>query len=431
MARVAVIGGGLAGLAAAAALGDSGHQVDVYEMRPYFGGRAASYPLPGTEGEHIDNCQHILLGCCVNLLDFYRRLGVQDRIRFHREFYFLEPGGRLSTLKLGRLPAPAHFASSFLKLNFLGWRDKSAIVRAMLAIRRERLVRTDLDRITMLEWLHAKRQTPDAIDRFWRQVLVSALNEELDRIAAIHGFQVFWLGFLSGSRNAEMGIPAVPLGELYSAEAWSGRPNVRLHPRTTVDRIRFDNGRATGLDADHYISAVPFEKLEALAPELGLDLTGFTHSPITGIHLWFDRPVTALPHATLLDRTIQWFFNKDDGRYLMVVVSASRSLVGMERKSLIDLAVQELGGFLPEVRNAALTKAHVVKEVRATFSAAPGLETRRPATKTGFPNLFLAGDWTRSGWPATMEGAVRSGYLAAEAVNEAEGRAERFLLTPQ
>jgi zeta-carotene desaturase len=428
MARVAVIGGGLAGLAAAAALGDGGHEIDVYEARPYFGGRAASYPLPGTEGGHIDNCQHILLGCCVNLLDFYRRLGVQDKILFHRKFYFLEPGGRLSTLKPGWLPTPMHFASSFLKLKFLTWSDKAAIAQAMVALRRERLVRKDLDRITMLEWLKEKSQPRRAIERFWRQVLVSAVNEELDRMAAIHGFQVFWLGFLSGPRNAEMGVPGVPLGELYSEKAWAKKPNVRLHPRTSIDQIRFENGRATGLEADYYVSAVPFERLQTLAPELGVDVTGFSHSPITGIHLWFDRPITALPHATLLDRAIQWFFNKGDGRYLMVVVSASRSLVEMDRKSLIDLAVRELSEFLPEVRKAALTKAHVVKELRATFSAVPGMEAKRPPTHTRIPNLYLAGDWTRSGWPATMEGAVRSGYLAAEAVTRAAGQPKRFLL---
>jgi zeta-carotene desaturase len=173
---------------------------------------------------------------------------------------------------------------------------------------------------------------------------------------------------------------------------------------------------------------LPFERTGAAVPGLHLDLSGFEHSPITGVHLWFDRPVMDIPYATLLDRTIQWAFNKDEGRYLQVVVSASRSLIEMGRQAVIDLAIRELAEFFPRVREAALVKAHVVKEVRATFSARTGLEEQRPPARTAIPNLFLAGDWTRTGWPATMEGAARSGYLAAEAVSEAAGKPERFVL---
>lgn len=159
-----------------------------------------------------------------------------------------------------------------------------------------------------------------------------------------------------------------------------------------------------------------------------MEWSRFGHSPITGIHLWFDRPITHLPHATLLDRTIQWMFNKQGGRYLQLVVSASRSLVNASRQEVIDLGVRELADFFPAVREARLEKAQVIKEIRATFSARPGLESVRPLAVTVLANLFLAGDWTRSGWPATMEGAVRSGYLAAEAVCAAAGRPTRFLL---
>ena len=437
MREVAVVGGGLAGLAAAAALGGAGYRVRVLEARPYPGGRATSYEIPGADGtsERIDNCQHVLLRCCTNLLDFYERLGARDRIRFHKTFYFIEPGGRTSTLKSGMFPAPAHFAESFLRLRFLDTRDKLAVARALLALRHERRSRSDLDRITMLDWLREKRQTPRAIERFWRQVLVSAINEELDRMAAIHGFQVFWLGFLAASNSYEMGLAGVPLGELYSREGWSGLPSVEFEFRTSAQRIYTGPDGITGVlandevrKADYYVLALPFERLPALAPELGLDIDPFGHSPITGIHLWFDRSVTELPHATLLDRTIQWMFNKQDGRYLQLVVSASRTLVGMGRSEVIELAMRELAEFFPAVRQTQLEKAHVVKEVRATFSAVPGLEGLRPGARTRFPNLFLAGDWTRSGWPATMEGAVRSGYIAAEAVTEAAGAPQRFLL---
>jgi zeta-carotene desaturase len=435
MPRVAIIGGGLAGLAASAALASAGFEVELHEARNFLGGRATSWPAGGEDAEIIDNCQHVLLRCCVNLLDLYRRLGVAGKIRFHREFFFIEPGGRVSTLKRGSLPAPAHFAGSFLHLNFLSWADKFAIARAMRAIPRERLARPDLDRITMLDWLREKHQTPAAIDRFWRPVLVSAVNEELDRMAAAHGFQVFWLGMLARADSCEMGIPEIPLRELYDEQSLARAGAVRIVHRSAVtsfeivdNDVRSMQTAAGRHDADFFLSCLPFERLQPLLPALPIQWTAFAHSPITGIHLWFDRPVTTLPHATLLDRTIQWMFNKSEGRYIQAVVSASRSLVETPRGEIIDLALRELAEFFPAVKEARLEKAQVIKEVRATFSARPGLEQLRPVAATPLRNLFLAGDWTRSGWPATMEGAVRSGYIAAESVCAAAGAPHRFLL---
>jgi zeta-carotene desaturase len=431
MARVAVIGGGLAGLAASAALGSVGFEVDLYEARAFPGGRATSWPV-GEDAEVVDNCQHVLLRCCVNLLDLYNRLGVSDKIRFYREFHFIEPGGRTSVTKRGILPAPAHFAGSFLRLKYLGLADKFGIARAMNAIPKERN-RNDLDRISMLDWLREKKQTPLAIERYWRQVLVSAINEELDRMAASHGFQVFWLGMIAKADSYEMGVPDVPLRELYNEKALA--KYARLRPRESVTAIEHGLSGVTAIEtsagrrfADYYVSALPFERLKPLMPELPIPWEAFSHSPITGIHLWFDRPITDLPHATLLDRTIQWMYNKRDGRHVQIVVSASRSLTEMPRADVIALTVKELTEFFPKVAEAKLEKAQVIKEVRATFSAAPGLEALRPLSKTVLQNFYLAGDWTRSGWPATMEGAVRSGYLAAEAVARDAGMPGRFLL---
>jgi squalene-associated FAD-dependent desaturase len=426
-AKIIVIGGGLAGLSAAAALGGEGYHVRLLESRAFLGGRATSYQA-GTET--IDNCQHVLMRCCVNLLDFYARLGVTRDIVFYREFYFLEPGGRASVLRRS-LP-------SFLGLRFLSLSEKAAIARGLLAIRREHSTRSDLDRISMRQWLEDKRQPPRAVDRFWRQVLVSAVNEDLERMAASHGFQVFQVGFLSNPEFYHMGVPAVPLARLYSTDAWRTLGNVEILPRTPAQRLLLQDGKvralatASGeLTADFYISAVPFERVATIAPELAAelapDLAEFEHSPITGIHLWFDRPITDLPHATLLDRTIQWMFNKSRGRYIELVVSASRGLVETKREDVIALALRELAEFFPAVKQASLEKSHVVKEIRATFSAKPGLEAHRPVSRTSIGNLFLAGDWTRSGWPATMEGAVRSGYLAAEAVTAEAGSPRPFL----
>jgi zeta-carotene desaturase len=287
----------------------------------------------------------------------------------------------------------------------------------------------------MLDWLREQRQTEGAIDRYWRQVLVSAVNEELDRMAAAHGFQVFWLGMIARADSYQMGIPDVPLRELYDEQSLAGTGAVRMEHRSAITAIQTANETICSIQtphgparADFYISALPFERLRPLLPDLPIPWDEFTHSPITGIHLWFDRPVTDLPHATLLDRTLQWMFNKSEGRYIQVVVSASRSLLETPRGEIIDLAVRELAEFFPAVREARLEKAQVIKEVRATFSAHPGMEALRPRPATPLKNFFLAGDWTRSGWPATMEGAVRSGYLAAEAVAEAAGEPRQFLL---
>jgi squalene-associated FAD-dependent desaturase len=331
------------------------------------------------------------------------------------------------------LPAPLHLAGSFLELKFLGVADKLAIARGLLAIHREHKTRSDLDRISMLDWLREKRQTPVAIERFWRQVLVSAINEELDRMAAAHGFKVFWEAFLAHADSYEMGVPAVPLGELYDDSTWRRFEKVAIHVRNPVESVdvsgcvRLAGGAVR--KADFIVVCLPPERLGAVVPGLNIDTAWVEYSPITGIHLWFDRPVTDLRHATLLDRTIQWMYNKSGGRYLQLVVSASRSLTDTPRADVIALAVRELAEFFPAVPHAKLERSHVIKELRATFSARPGTEVLRPGVETSAENIFLAGDWTRSGWPATMEGAVRSGYIAAEAVSLAAGKQASFLRT--
>ncbi len=213
-------------------------------------------------------------------------------------------------LRAGSLPAPLHFTGSFLEASLAEpCRQDSRSRGGLLAIRRNETAE-DLDRITMLDWLREKHQPEAAIRRFWNQVLVSAVNEDLDRMAASHGFQVFWLGFLARANSYEMGVPAVPLGDLYGPDAWKRVGNVSLHLRAPVDRVDHRGWRGARHSvqgeqhaADYYVSALPFERVAAVMPELDLDLDGFEHSPITGIHLWFDRSITQLPHATLLDRT--------------------------------------------------------------------------------------------------------------------------------
>ncbi len=436
---VAIVGGGLAGLAAGSALAEAGYQVEVFERRPYLGGRASSYELPGTD-EVVDNCQHVLLGCCTNLIDFYRRLGVEQQIRWYNELTFILPGGCSSTLKAGALPPPFHAAPSFLDSAVLDLKDKLAIGRAMMAFV-PRLPKRD-DEENFLSWLLRHGQTQRAINRFWMPVLVSALNEDLDRMSVRYAAQVFRESFLKSAEAGRMGVPSVPLSQLYgTAAAYIEARGGRVRTRAAVDSLRAD---ADGVQlciggedvrVDYAILATAFNGVEKLlpnVPELGSlrsELRHFASSPITGIHLWFDREITPLEHAVLLERTIQWMFQKSkilatrkdsaqSGSYLELVVSSSKTLVEKSRAEIIEMAVRELSEFFPAAREAKLIKATVIKEVHATFSPTPGSDTFRSSHVSPLPRLFLAGDWTATGWPSTMEGAVRSGYGAAEALSD-------------
>lgn len=440
---VAVVGGGLAGLSAACALADSGLRVTLLERRPYLGGRASSYEHPGT-GEVVDNCQHVLLGCCTNLIDFYRRTGVEDRIRWYERLNFVEPGGRTSQLQPSSLPAPLHYAPAFLRMAFLSTSDKLAIARAMMTLMEAPPPETAQ---SFLDWLRDHGQTQGAIDRFWKVVLVSALNEDLDRMSVHYAAQVFRQSFLKSAPAGRMGVPTVPLTELYNAgakyiEARGGE--VRL--RSSVDALCPDSGGIRlaipggEFAADFAVMAVPFDALTRMVPEtpegrgLQAQLSRFESSPITGIHFWFDREICDLDHAVLLDRTIQWMFHKSRilaarqvaGSYVELVVSSSKALLEKSRNEIMELALKELKEFFPAVAGATVVKATVIKEVHATYSALPLSDEYRPRTETVWPRVFLAGDWTRSGWPATMEGAVRSGYSAAEAVVRAAGISGAF-----
>lgn len=446
-AKVAIVGGGLAGLAAGCALADCGFHITVLERRPYLGGRASSYQHPGT-GEIVDNCQHVLLGCCTNLIEFYQRLGVQNKIRWYDQLTFLEPGGRASFLRPSFLPAPFHSTPAFLGAAFLGITDKLAIAFAMAALAQK------MPRYTgrsFLSWLRDHHQTQRAIDRFWKTVLVSALNEDLDRVSIPYAAQVIRESFLKSAEAGRMGVPTVPLTELYSAageyiQARGGE--VRL--RASVDSFEPSPDAVTLSVAgekivfDFVVPAAPFDALLRILPatpdaeSLRQSLAKFETSPITGIHLWFDRPITDLDHAVLLDRTVQWMFHKSKllgksadnaGSYIELVVSASKDLVDKSRAEIVDLAMRELREFFPQARDANLVKSTVIKEVHATYSPQPGADEYRPKPKTVWPRVFLAGDWTATGWPATMEGAVRSGYAAADELTGAVGlQQSRFLV---
>jgi zeta-carotene desaturase len=448
---VLIVGAGVAGLAAAVALSGAGAKVSLLERKPYVGGRAYSYAHPALD-EVIDS-QHVLLGCCTNLIDLCRLAGADRHIRWYDDITFLEPatagrGARASVIGPSGMPAPGHSGWSFLRAPMLSVGDKTGIALGLMEFLRGY---PESDEEAFSAWLKRTKQTERAIRHFWEPVIVGALNDSFERCSTRYAGQVFHESFMKSAEGGRLGIPTQPLSEFYRAVAeLAERQGTALKLRTSVDAIsRMGDGswEVTASDGSVYgaaklVLALPFEQTARLLGTLPEEspqrarflpaMERFVHAPITTIHLWFDRVVTEMDHAALLDTRIQWMFNKsrirrdepaqvgEQGQYLELVISASFAELHQGREEILAAAVEELGRFFPAVREAGIVKSGILKEARATFSVTPGLDRFRPAADVG-DGLFLAGDWTLTGWPSTMEGGVRSGRLAAEAVAGKEG----------
>jgi squalene-associated FAD-dependent desaturase len=391
------------------------------------------------------------MACCTNLADFCRRVGTAALFRREPKIVFLGPDGRLSPLAAGILPAPFQLTGSFLRARYLNLADKLRVAYGLVQLRLAG------QRVTCLQepfadWLLRHGQTIRTINLYWATVLVSALNERLEQMDIGHARKVFLDGFLRNRDAFQIEVPLVPLGELYGTrlETWLGAQDVAVR-RTTGVRSVDDDARGVVLrsgeriGADYLVLAVPFDRVRGLLPGslaaqipslAGLD--AMRAVPITGVHLWFDRPVCPLPHVVTVGRLIQWVFNhtaiqgraageaegNNTGQYLQVVISAAYDLLALDKAAILDLVLAELGEIWPAARAATLIRSWVVTEHGATFAVRPGIEALRPPQRTPVAGLFLAGDWTATGWPATMEGAVRSGYRAAEGILQDLGRPE-------
>ena len=429
--RVIVVGGGLAGMAATVALESAGCDVTLLEARKTLGGRAGSFEDPET-GETLDNCQHVLLGCCTNLLDFYRRINASHLIRFERAIHFRDAQGRRHDLAgTPGLPAPLHLGPALLNFNVLTLAERVELVRAMLAMMQlGREGRARLIDVPFGAWLDEHRQSPSLVRKLYDVVLVGALNEDTRRASAAHAIHVFQDSLLAHSAGYPIGIPNTTLGELYRT-----LPAGDVRTGTRVTGLEFAGDRVRGvrllsgelLEADAIVLATNHPTVRRWIPESWLQrdirfhgLDRFESVPILGVHLWFDRPVLAESHAALIEPPLQWIFRKDTtGRSLHGVISAARAFVDRPKDELLRQFERQVRATLPDARDATLERGVIVIEKRATFSPSPGVERLRPPQApdaNGISNLFLAGDYTQSGWPATMEGAVRSGYLAADAV---------------
>lgn len=430
-APVVVVGAGVAGMAAAVALESAGVPVTLLEARRSLGGRAASHADPHT-GEQLDNCQHVLLGCCTNLLDFYRRIGCLDKIRFEPAIRFVDARGRSYSLSsTPGLPAPLNFALAGLKFNALTWRERTELARASLAMMRTgRLGRANLADVPFGKWLDDHGQSAGLVKNLYIPVLLGALNEDVRLASTTFALQVFQDALLANSAGWALGVSTVPLSDLYAALPCR---DIRFGAR--VSRLEVEGGRVTGvrlvtgemlraptvvLATNHHTLAkwVPPEWIERDARFHHLDK--IESVPILGVQLWFDRPVLPESHAALLDGPLQWLFRADaEGRVIKGVISAARGWAERPRDEVLAEFARQITTTLPNASAAKLLRGHVVIEKRATFAAVPGVDRLRPTQAPppgGLPGLYLAGDYTLTGWPATMEGAVRAGYLAADAI---------------
>ncbi|KAA6464639.1 FAD-dependent oxidoreductase [Acidobacteria bacterium AB60] len=453
---VAVVGGGVAGMSAACALADVGFHVSLLERRGYLGGRASSYLHPGVN-EVIDNCQHVIFGCCTNIVGFYERIGVANKIHWTSDMTMIEPGGRRSQLgpfQMGpiRLPAPLHGMPALLRAGAFRVADKLALARAFRGMMKPGSLSNSEE--TLGDWLRRHRQTEGAMNHFWRLVIASALNADIEHIAVPYAAKVVRELFMNSAEAGSMGMSIVPLSELYDgAKRFLEEHGSCVVLNANVEGLSWDvlsrrwtvTTRTGPVTADYVVMALPFEGLQKLLPglpqapgvaDLAKQLEQHAHWPICSVHLWFDREITELDHAVLLDREIHWLYNKGKlqpwrelrGSYVELVVSASREFALLSRDQAIAKAMNELAEFFPVVNTARLEKAALIKEVRATFGVPPGIDAARPGAISPWPNLFLAGDWVATGWPSTMESGVRSGHLAAEALSQAAGRAQNFLV---
>ena len=428
---VAIIGGGLAGMSAAVAAVQRGFRVELFERTPRLGGRAGSFREPRS-GRLVDLCPHVAMGCCTALADFCHHTGLGDSFRRYGELHLFGPDGVRHDFSASRwLPAPLHLLPGLLRLGYLTRRERWSIAGALCRVARCAAEDRD-DGPTMGQWLRRQGQSDRAIERFWSVVLVSALGDSVDRVSLAAARKVVCDGFLASRHAYEILVPQVPLGELWQRVAtWLADRGVKVHLRTPVERIEGDGRRATQVvlrdgtlrAPDFAVVAVPWQRLRGLlSPALlravpSLErIESLRPSPITAVHLEFDRAIGPLPHAALVGRLSQWVFRSPEENLAthsyQVVISASHALAGRRRQDILAEVLADLKANWPAAGEAQLVGWRIVTHPAAVFSAQPGIEQLRPAQRTPLENLLLAGDWTATGWPATMESAVRSGRLA-------------------
>ena len=436
-----VVGAGFAGLSAAVRLTRRGARVLVVEARARLGGRATAFPDRET-GELVDNGQHILLGCYTETFAFLREIGAEHHVRLQPQLgvTMIDRAGRRSRLACPRLPAPFHLVAGILDWDALSWRDRLAVAGMATPLNNARRelkpgsgVKAASPDETVENWLIRNGQTARIREMLWDPLAIAALNQPTDQAAAPTFARVLAEMFGRDPRAAAIALPTKPLHLMYAEPA---REYLERHGGTVLTgataKVALQAGAAAGVrvgadvyEARHVISAVPWFGLAALfdeTPAVFVDVVAragrMASSPIVTVNLWFDRRVIDEPFIGLPGRAMQWVFDKrlvfgEEASHLSLVSSGAASILAKTNEELIAAALEEIFEAMPEARAARLVRATVVREPRATFSLAPG-QPQRPAAETGIRGFLLAGDWTDTGLPATIEGAVRSGHRAAE-----------------
>jgi squalene-associated FAD-dependent desaturase len=426
--RVTVVGGGLAGLAAALELADAGAAVTLYEGRSRLGGATFSV---ARNGRLIDNGQHIVLRCCTAYRAFLERLGVSDLVPLQRRLRVpvLREGERAAFISRAGLPAPLHLLPSLLRYPLLRGGERVAAIRAAAALRRLDPDDPALDEQTFGDWLRSRRQSPAAIEALWNLIALPTLNLPADDASLAAAVQVFRTGLLDSADAADIGVPTVPLQRLHGDAAATAldEAGVEIALGTTVAAVRagvefqLDGATAT---ADAVVIAVPHQAAARILPADAVDpaaLDALGESPIVNLHVHYDRRVLDEPFAAAVGSPLQWLFDRtessgaSEGQLVSVSLSHAVDEIGEPVATLRERYLPALARLLPTARDAEVLDFAVTREPRATFRAAPGYRRLRPGPRTRLPGVYLAGAWTETGWPATMEGAVRSGLAAARA----------------
>ncbi len=451
--QVVVLGGGLAGITAALALREQSYPVTLVEARQFLGGRVFSFTDPAT-GHRVDNGQHIFLGCCTHLLRLFRELGVFPQC--HLQPRLMVPvrnqAGRMAVLAAAPLPAPFHLLPALLLYPHLSLLDKWRVASTLARVKFMDHRRPALEGMSFYQWLRARGHSPRAVEGWWDFLVAPTLNDHVQHVSASMGLMIFQEGVLAGRHGADLGYPVDELSACIGAPAQARlqAKGVALRLGRPVRRLVVESGRVQGVElaggavisGQVYVSALPFTALLAALPggvagdPFFQRLQELQFSPIVNINLWYDRPVMDDEVCAFVDGPLQWVFNRTrirgrlagpvaadgQGQHLCISLSAAWEYIDQDREELSRRFVAAMAQAFPRAREATVQRVVVVKQRHATFRCLPGASRQRPGSRTPLPNLFLAGEWTDTGWPSTMEGAVRSGFNAVQAVTETLGR---------
>jgi squalene-associated FAD-dependent desaturase len=433
MTRIVVVGGGLAGIAAALDCARGGAEVSLLESRGRLGGAAYSFIRDGLVA---DNGQHVFLRCCTAYHELLTTIGAADLVELQPRLTIpvLAPGAKTAWLRRSRLPAPLHLAAALAQYRFLGVRERVSVARAMQALRRVDPGDPTADGCSFGRWLSEHGQSERAVKVIWELITRPTLNLRAEDASLAQAAFVFQAGLLADASAGDIGYARVPLGEIHDLAARRAleRAGIQIRLRCGAaailpepDGFRVAISGAAQLCADAVIVAVPHSRAARLLPAAaGLDparVARLGSSPVVNLHVVYDRRVFSLPFAAGVRTPVQWIFDRtrsaglEQGQYLAVSLSAADAELDMTADDLRALFLPALAALFPAARRAQVQTFFVTREHAATFRAAPGARTLRPGPWTAIPGLLLAGAWTDTGWPATMEGAVRSGQAAARA----------------